>query len=253
MPVILAVPQDPADIISVIGELMRSEALVDRVDAFLPLITDDETDGTLPLAPSTLIAGLQGYAPMQPDAANGGAVLRSLEAGNLMGANGSIATPCGALVPLELGRHLLVRNFIQSTETFVLTGQTVTGAGAALAGCRVVVYETGRIAVVGQPQASRHAGAAGVSAVNPQEILVGQSAIVAEATSDGSGNFAIAVPMNVAYQLTGYLAGSPDRAGITKDSVVPGSVPLIYLRDPTAADSGGAGGNTYSRGRVVNA
>ena len=68
--------------------------------------------------------------------------------------------------------------------------------------------------------------------------------VVAEAISDGSGNFAIAVPMNLAYQLTGYLTGSPDRAGVTRQDVVPTTAStLIYLRDPTVADSaGGAGG-----------
>jgi hypothetical protein len=118
----------------------------------------------------------------------------------------------------------LLNRFEQATNLFTIAGQTVTGNGTPLANCRIVVYETGRMAVDGGAYRS------GFSSESP---------VVAEALSDGSGNFTINVPMNVAYQLTGYLEGSPDRAGITRKDVVPSNAVLIYLRDPTSPDVGG--------------
>ena len=45
--------------------------------------------------------------------------------------------------------------------------------------------------------------------------------MVAETISDGSGNYSVEVPMNTAYQATGYKAGAPDVAGITRNDIVP--------------------------------
>lgn len=195
----------------------------------------------IPPSPSSSIQGRIDFHPMQNESWPL-ASLRSQENGALVRANASICTPCGEMVFIPLGRRLLIKDFIQATDIFTITGQTVTGLGAPLGNCRVVVYETGRIAVTGQylPYAQ-----AGISAGNEVPVMWdSESPVVAEAISDGSGNFTITVPMNVAYQLTGYLAGAPDRAGITKDTVVPGSV-TIYMRDPTVADSpGGPGGGT---------
>jgi len=115
---------------------------------------------------------------------------------------------------------------VMAGQAFTLTGTTLTGAGLALGGCAVTVEQTGLQYVGGQP-------------------------IIAETVSDGSGNFSIPV-RNIDYQVTAYLAGSPDKAGITKNNVTPINSVSIYLRDPTAADSGGSGAG-MSRSRVANA
>jgi hypothetical protein len=78
----------------------------------------------------------------------------------------------------------------------MLIGVTKDGTGAALGGCRVVVFETGRIAKDGAP-------------------------IIAETISDGSGNYSVEVPGNKAYQAIAYKPGSPDVAGVTRNDLVP--------------------------------
>jgi hypothetical protein len=242
MPVIINMPADPFDVV-LQGEQFRAAALGATVMSS-PVGSNPVIAGgqRIPGSPSSLLAGMQDFT-MMPSGIMPHARLRSQENSGMVAANNAlIATPCGALVQITLGRHLFLKEFVQATDTFTITGQTLTGAGAALAGCRVVVYETGRIAVAGHynPQAQ-----AGVSVGNVQEVQWdSESPVVAEAISDGSGNFSIVVPMNLCYQLTGYLVGSPDRAGITKDTVVPGSV-NIYLRDPTVAD--GPGGSAVYR------
>jgi hypothetical protein len=135
--------------------------------------------------------------------------------------NGIIATPTGAAVTFQIGRKCVLSDFVQDTTQFSISGQTVTGAGVSLGGCRVIVYESGRLEVD-----------------NIQ-------AEVGETISDGSGNFTIPVPMNTSYQLTGYLTGTPVKAGITLNTIVPTTTgTLIYMRDPTVPD-GPAGSAAY--------
>ncbi len=85
----------------------------------------------------------------------------------------------------------------ESTQRFVMTGQTLDATGAALGGCRVVMLDTTRIAPGGD--------------INP---------VVAETISDGGGNYSISAPRPMTYQLIAYLPGSPDVAGITRNDVV---------------------------------
>ena len=115
----------------------------------------------------------------------------------------------------------------ESSVLFTLTGTTVDGTGTPIASCRVIAYQSGWRYVDNAP------------------------VVIAETVSDGSGVFSLSL-RNIDYQLTAYKEGSPDKAGITRHDVTPVVVTTIYLRDPTAADSGGAGSG-YSRGRVVNA
>lgn len=106
--------------------------------------------------------------------------------------NSGISTPSGNLVVNER----VMRTFIQSNERWLLTGVTRDKDGNPLGGCRVVILETGR-------------------------IVVGEAPVVQETISDGSGNYSIEVIGNTAYQATAYLPGAPDRAGITRNVIVP--------------------------------
>ena len=107
----------------------------------------------------------------------------------------------------------------QSSVAFTLAGTTVTGAGVALGDCRVVAMQTGWLYVDNAP------------------------VIIAETQSDGSGNFSMLL-RNIDYQLYAYKSGSPDVAGVSRSDVTPLTSTTVYLRDPTAADSGGGGGTT---------
>jgi hypothetical protein len=115
----------------------------------------------------------------------------------------------------------------QSYQVFTLTGTTTDGVGAPLGNCRVIAYQTGWQYVQDAP------------------------VIIAETTSDGSGNFSMLL-RNIDYQLTAYKPGSPDLAGITKNNVTPVAATTIYLRDPTIPISPGASSG-MSRSRVCNA
>jgi hypothetical protein len=104
----------------------------------------------------------------------------------------------------------------------LIGGNTLTGAGAALGGCSVELYR------------------------------VIDDARVDATTSDGAGVFNFSpVSPGLLYYAVAYLSGSPDRAGTTRNILAGNASVSIYLRDPTAPDSGGS--NTYSRSRVANA
>lgn len=112
----------------------------------------------------------------------------------------TIATPSGSLVDVfSLGNCCMLKDFVQSTSRWLVTGVTRDSAGAALGTCRVVALEVGRIQIDGAP-------------------------VVAETISDGSGNFSLTVPMNVAYQLLAYKAGAPDLGGVSVVTSTPAQV-----------------------------
>jgi len=230
MPVILSSPSDPTDLV-LQGEQMRQST-------FDPANQGDISDvlgGKTITGFDSVLQEEDALPPMNSFVEINRAQLRRNKSGERhIRANGGIATPCGVWLSLEYGQAIIQSGLLWASNIFTISGQTVTGAGAALGNCRVVVYETGRMAVTATPPRKFW------SAGNPNEAeWESPSPVVAEAISDGSGNFTITVPMNVAYQLTGYLTGSPDLAGITKNTVVPGTV-NIYLRDPTTPDAAGS-------------
>lgn len=139
--------------------------------------------------------------------------------------SGLLKNGTAPVLPPDFGQKIYENQF--SYPIFTLNGITVDGTGTPVGGVRVIVYQSGW-----------------------RYVQTGEK-IIAEAVSDGSGNFSFLV-RNIDYQLVGYKVGSPDLGGVTRQDVVPTAAStLIYMRDPTAPDSGG-GGNTYSRSRVVN-
>ena len=104
------------------------------------------------------------------------------------------------VLPDSFGWHTALDSFVESSGRWVVSGVTRDGAGAALGSCRVVLMEAGMI-VLGPARQN-----------NP---------IVGDATSDGSGNYSIAVGKPVPHQAIAYLAGSPDVAGVTVNTVIP--------------------------------
>lgn len=113
------------------------------------------------------------------------------------------------------------------TTTYVLSGVTRDSAGATLASCRVIVFQTGWLALGHRP-------------------------IIGETVSDGSGNWSLTVPRAGGYMVWTYKDGSPDVAGTSRIDVATASVLTTWLTNPTSAPPAG-GAATYSRGRVVNA
>ncbi len=90
----------------------------------------------------------------------------------------------------------LVRERAASTQRFAITGTTRDNVGAPLAGCRVVIMETGRLAAAACP-------------------------VVGETVSDGAGAFSVEVAGTADYFLIAYLPGTPDRAAITLHPLTP--------------------------------
>lgn len=179
MPVILAIPSDPADQV-LQGEQLRSAALRRPVAA--------------PIAP--LVAGDQDLYPMMVDGILPADSQMPCQAYSAqIRANALIATPCGELIAVDLGRNLL-NDFIGATDRWLFSGTTRNSSLAALPGCRVIVFDPGQLAVGGNP-------------------------VVGETISDGAGAYSIEVPGNRAYQATAYLVGSPDVAGITVNTATP--------------------------------
>jgi len=87
------------------------------------------------------------------------------------------------------------------TQWFI-RGVTKNSSGTPIGGCRVVLFISGRIGVVTVPDKD----------ANP---------VIAETVSDASGNYSIQVNKSIYYQAMAYLAGSPDVAGLTVNTLVP--------------------------------
>jgi hypothetical protein len=193
VPVILPSFQDPFDVL-LQGEQFRNYAIMMPVGSTYPMLDDPSED--LPLAPNMLIAGEQNlFAMIGSYPTPNVEVLRSHFTGNMIAANCGVMSQTGNYA-LVFGNPTRINPFVQNTARFQLTGTTYDYNSAALASCRVVVLETSRINVGGSP-------------------------VVAETTSDGSGNYSIEVPSNTSFQIIAYKAGSPDVAGVTRSDVVP--------------------------------
>lgn len=200
MPVIFTLPADPFDLV-IQGEQFRATAMTGNVVSGLGALTTFNLQaGAIEPAPlSTTVAGEQNLKTMVGSyPVPNMEVLRSQADGSLVGSNGLICTPTGANVFVALGGHMMDA-FMESTVLFQVTGQTLDATSSALANCRVVAFETGRISKDGAP-------------------------VAGETTSDGSGNFTLSVPNNGNYQLIAYKPGSPDVAGITRADVAPTAI-----------------------------
>lgn len=190
MPVLLPPLQEPTDVLMA-GEQLRTLALAAPVavspaqnfGAVAPLVANDQT----PLGMQ--LDGITQY------------VQWTYIDGSLVRNNAVISTPCGALIPFEIGLRLMNNGLVGHTGRWAVSGATLDGPGAPLADCRVIAHETGRL-----------------------DLGEGAS-IVGETLSDGSGNYSIEVWGNVALQLTAYKPGSPDVAGITRNDVIPVAAP----------------------------
>lgn len=89
-----------------------------------------------------------------------------------------------------------------SSVRFIISGVTRNGSGAALGGCTVSVFRVDELAYPNDPD-------------------VFSDPLIAQTTSDGSGNYSVEVRGPGPYQLTAYLAGAPDVAGVTVNTITP--------------------------------
>jgi hypothetical protein len=148
---------------------------------------------------SNLVTDEDAFAPMNSFIDISLLSMRRIKTGQLqMRVNAGIATPCGAWVWLDYTP--LLNSLSWASERWGISGVTKDSTGAALGACRVIARESGRME------------------------LDGAESEVGETVSDGSGNYSIEVPLNTAYQLTGYKAGAPDVAGITRADVTPSQI-----------------------------
>jgi hypothetical protein len=116
-------------------------------------------------------------------------------------------------------------DFTQDNWLWFISGTTYDGTGAVLGNCNVTMYE-------------------------PDWDYSGGEPYIRETISDGSGAYSIQAKYTN-HQLTAYKNDATPLAGITRDSVVPGVVTNIYLRDATIP-SPSPSGSGMSRARVVN-
>lgn len=190
MPIIRPIPSDPTDLV-LQGEQMRVSVLDE------PVLSAGLVGGVSVNAGfSSLVPDEDAFLPMNSLIEINRLSIRRQKNSNLqVRTNAGIATPCGGWIPLDYTP--LINPFMQASVLWFITGVTKDSTQAPLGNCRVVGLETGRI---------------------ENENI---QAEVGETISDGSGNYTLPVPMNTAYQLTGYKAGSPDVAGITRNDVTP--------------------------------
>jgi hypothetical protein len=198
MPVIRNVPQDPTDLV-IQGEQLRQAAISSGIHSGgSPLQMSALFLNAVEPRANILVEDGEAYIPAHPDFTPYHARLRSPFAGTMISNNAVISTPCGALFPMDIGNHLM-DTFTGTTSRWQITGVTRDNAGATLGNCWVAILEAGRIAK-------------------------GESPLVAETISDGSGNYSVEVALNTAHQGIAYKDGSPDVAGISSNILTPTQV-----------------------------
>lgn len=189
----------PVDLL-IAGELMRDAALswpvtdaAGLVASSTPMSPNAALNATV--RPLGTVAGLSAYPPMASDMAttDGGSNVTTPMTARV---NGAICTQDGVNVPFAVFDDCRIPMIPTHSGRWQLAMQTQDANGAALGGCRVVVLDLGQIAV-------------------------GLPAVVAEGVSDGSGNATLIVPQNQDYMVVAYLSGSPDRAGVTVQTLTP--------------------------------
>lgn len=116
--------------------------------------------------------------------------------GKQIRANACICPHFGAIIDFQHGLPIF-NTTPTHTGRWALSGVTKDSTGSPLGNCRVIAFETGRMS------------------------LDQTDATVGETISDGSGNYSIETSLNGWHQLTAYLPGSPDVAGITRNDVTP--------------------------------
>lgn len=190
MPILQYVPRDPTDLV-LQGEQLRM-SVEDRPVSVIGSVLGG---GLAPDGLTAIVADEDAFAPMNSMIDGNRLTMRRSKNGELQMRDGAgIVSPCGAWIWLDYTP--LLNPLLWAAQRWLLSGVTKDATGAPLGNCRVVVLETGRLAVCGAP-------------------------VVAETISDGSGNYAVDVPMNTAYEAIAYKPGSPDVAGITRADVTP--------------------------------
>lgn len=191
MPVIGQLPSDPSYDCMMAGELMRNQAIQ------LPILESaglQEVLVSTDFSPMTLIAANQLFIPRQADFSFT-VEARVQEFANVR-ANYSICTPCGAVIPVPLGKATGLQTFQQSTSRWVLPLKTKTSAGVNLESTRVMVMDVGQLAV-------------------------GAPAIQAEAITDVNGDATVEVPLNTKYLVVAY---KPNQGGTSTQELTPTQV-----------------------------
>ena len=197
MPIIIYVPQDPTDLIMA-GEEMRASVLDMNVSMQTAVQSVSITAWS-----TSIVTDEDHFAPMNDSIDGNRMAIRRAKSGELQMRSGAgIATPTGGWIYNNYAP--LIGPCMFATNLFAISGVTKDSTGAALGNCRVIALETARLAVDG-----------GLGVVGPD------SPVVSETYSDGSGNYTLPVALNTAHQLTAYLPGSPNVAGITRDDVTP--------------------------------
>lgn len=206
MTMILPLLSDPPIDLLLVGEGMRDAALswpmtdaagLTSGTAAMSLVASVSAGvGNTPSIP--VMGGLSAYAPRAADMATtfDGMNVALPTAARV---NGSICTPDGVTMPFVVADNCMSCFTPQSTGRWVLAIQTQDVSGAAVGGCRVVVFDVGQLAV-------------------------GLPAVAAESVSDGSGSASVPVPQNTGYMVLAYLPGSPDRAGVSVQTLSPDAV-----------------------------
>jgi hypothetical protein len=96
-------------------------------------------------------------------------------------------------------------------EDFTFAGITKTGAGAALASCHLDLFRTADDSKAG------------------------------ETDSDANGVYLLYASSELTHYAVAYKTGAPDVAGTTVNTLIPTTTTThIFLRNPTAQDSGGS-------------
>ena len=212
MPVLIPSLPDPSDIVMQ-GESMRVSVTPISFDgpANAPIIPA----ATAPVGFSSIVPDEDGFLPMNSFVESNLLAIRRANNGQLqIRANAGFSTTSGTWLVADF--NPLLMTIYWASNRWTLAGVTRDSTGAPLGTCVVKVHETGRLAVLSSPPKTFD------SAGNPNPMRWSDPiSMVAETISDGSGNYSVEVPMNTAYQATGYKAGAPDVAGITRNDITP--------------------------------
>jgi hypothetical protein len=193
MPIIRYVPQDPTDVV-LQGEQLRQGVF--DADNVPPYSEGLLQGGQLLAGFPEMVADEDAFYPMNSFSDVGILAARRNKNGvTQTRANGGIATPCGAWVPLDWSPLVLHNRFVHGYERLSLAGVSRDSSGATLGNCVVKIFLTS----------------------SDQKQF--------EKISDGSGNWSVGEAELGAnpgpFYYVEYKVGSPDVAGTSLNTNVP--------------------------------
>lgn len=121
------------------------------------------------------------------------------------------------VLPTSFGRHTVITDFYQTTEEWFITVTVRDESSNIIVGASVYLMQSDEVEI------------------NPD---VYGSPIHQQAVTDSSGQCIFQIPSNIAQQIIGYKAGTPDKTGLSLNTTMGNATVTLYIKDPASPGGG---------------